>query len=346
MRDRVVSIDSVKGMALIAVVAIHTEPFHRSRPASASWQLAGHVIQQCASFAVPFFFLAAGFLLSERMGSHAPGAVWQRYVRRLALLLGAWTLVNGCFQGNWLFHVWQAGSVKPLLWNALAIPSFAVHRPDLFLFRTSATPLWFLVSLIWAVSVLALLVRLGLARAWMAAIAALSYLAALAMGAYAVPIGSATTAQLLEHRGPFIATAFVLAGHALARSPPRRMGAVAALGLPLALMFVETTLLSALHGEAFRERPYLLATLPLSVAVLAVARQRPNFGAGTPLPALGRMSMGIYLMHIPVIGALTPARLAVDSAAWELGFVAWVMVISGVLVRGALKAPVLRRFVV
>lgn len=343
MQQRVTSIDAVKGVALIAVVAIHSEPFLHSRPESFAWQLAGNAIQQLASFAVPFFFLAAGYLLHGRIDVAHPLRAWKAYVRRLVVPLIAWVIIDGVLQGHWVAQLWRAGSLKPLYWNALTIPTLAVHRPDLFLFRGTAVPLWFLVSLIGAVSVLALMVRWHCTRTHMVIAGLLSYAATLLMGTYALPLDNGTMAQLLEHRGPFIATSFVLLGFGMADSFRRANGTLAMLVFCLALVFAEASLVSMWRGEAFRERPYLMATLPLAMAVLSAALRHPGFGSGTPLPGLGRRSMGLYLMHIPVIGALGHLRLAFDSALWEVGFMTLVLMISIIAVHATMRSPWGRR---
>lgn len=309
--DRLERIDIAKGGAIICVVLIHAGPFLSGYDRSAALHLVGQVVQQLCSWAVPFFFAAAGFLFSRRLTPQGAASAWWRYVTRLLLVLLAWTLIDGVLAAGWLRLVVDAGSLAPLYWNLRAIPGFAAQHPGLFWFRGTSVSLWFLVSLIIAISWLALAARAQLSRPAILVVGLLAYLAAVLLGSYA-PWLDIALRPVLEHRGPLIAIGFVSIGHFLgtARVLPALVRPAGAVTLAWLAVFLEAWALSEQRGTAFQEFPYLLST-PALVALLMRAACRPGPARGpiaSSLATLGRHSLGIYLVHIPVLNALAPYK--------------------------------------
>ena len=64
---RIQSIDTFKGLAILGVIVIHTEPFLAIQAirVKSYWYYLGNALQQISSFAVPFFFVAAGYFFSQ-----------------------------------------------------------------------------------------------------------------------------------------------------------------------------------------------------------------------------------------------------------------------------------------
>lgn len=114
---RTQSIDTLKGLAILAVVIIHTEPFLAIQAIKNDWYYLGQFIQQISSFAVPFFFIAAGYFFSNGINKEGPLSRWWLYVKRLSVLLVMWIVIDGMFGGAWLKEIFQARSFSPLLWN-------------------------------------------------------------------------------------------------------------------------------------------------------------------------------------------------------------------------------------
>lgn len=122
---RIPSIDWFRGLAIFAVVVIHTEPFLQKGTSWPDWSLLGNAIQQLASFAVPYFFIVAGYFFAKGIELYGIESKAKSYALRILVVLVAWTIIDGIFWGAWLNAVWEARSIKPLLWNLAAIPRFA-----------------------------------------------------------------------------------------------------------------------------------------------------------------------------------------------------------------------------
>ncbi len=306
--QRLDGIDAAKGLAIFCVVVIHTGPFLTGFSAPSVPYYVGQVLQQLCSWAVPFFFTAAGFFFSRRATPEIVGGVWLGYTRRLVFVLVVWIVVNGVLSGAWVKSVIDSRSVSSLYWNLLAIPSFAVKRPDLFFFRGTSVSLWFLVSLLIAITVLAAAINLRVAKGIVLVVGALAYLGALLLGQYSYFVGL-SGGILLEHRGPLVATAFVALGYYLARHSidtlyvkPRHLLVV------FGALFVEALLAAMLRNSSFQEVPYLLLTFPLAALMLVrfASLDVKNASILKHWCGAGRHSLGIYLVHIPILGALAP----------------------------------------
>ncbi|QSA96746.1 acyltransferase [Methylococcus sp. EFPC2] len=343
---RIRSIDTLKGLAIIAVVIIHTEPFIATASMKGDWYYLGQSLQQLSSFAVPFFFVAAGYFYSRGISKESILSRWLKYTSRLASLLLIWTIIDGIFWGPWLEQMIKAKSAAPLLWNLNALPSFAAKRPDLFFFRGTAVPLWFLVSLIAGISLLALCLKLSLRPPALLAIGFSAYALCLATSSYeATFLGFGLTLPL-EQRGPLIAFSFLTVGHFFAAHNISTKHSAPFLATAVIMIFCESALLSHLSGLPFQERPYLFSSLPLAACAFLFATSHPNLGANSVLSALGSRSLGIYLIHTPVLGAVSLIRRAVVHPIWEIIFALLVISLSYGLVALLMRIPYIRKSVI
>ena len=117
-------------------------------------------------------------------------------------------------------------------------------------------------------------------------------------------------------------------------SAPSRMAAKAAR--------IASVSLSQCREEIFQERPYLFSTLLLAASGLLFALQNPALGAATLISRVGNRSLGMYLTHTPVLGALGIIRSQFASPLWELFFPFLVFSLSYWIVLVLLKTPYAR----
>ncbi|ROV56470.1 hypothetical protein EGH82_23485, partial [Vibrio ponticus] len=65
MKERILSIDFMKIVCAILVICIHSGPFKPLMDTSIYFKLLAGMFDQLSRVAVPFFFIAAGFLFSS-----------------------------------------------------------------------------------------------------------------------------------------------------------------------------------------------------------------------------------------------------------------------------------------
>lgn len=341
MSIQIQSINTLKGLAILAVMVIHTEPFLASPILKDNWiwYYFGHALQQIASFAVPFFFVTAGFIFTHDIEKQRLSDKWWKYTSRLSMLLLIWVLIDGVNWGKWLEEIIKTQSYSSILWHIHS--SHLLKKPDISLFKGVVT-LWFLVSLITSVSFLALCIRFSIRPAVLLVMGACAYAFSLITSFYSdTPLGIGISLPI-EERGPFIAFACLTIGHYFARRHIQFRFSALLLAFSLLMVFAESAALSYFTQTPFQERPYLFSTLLLAGSVLLYAIQNPTFGAQTIFSKIGNRSFGIYLVHTPVLGGLGLMRVIVIHPIWEVLIPFIVLALSYAIVNALLKVPYVR----
>ena len=201
MAARNYSIDAFRVIANVAVIVIHTAPF-LAVVFPPGVRLCGEMLNQSARFAVPFFFLAAGYFFAVSVGNGAaPLPLALKLVRRLAGFFLFWSSVYV------LLPIGQYAKA-PELGYGHAVQVLAGRVVSLhFLINGTEIHLWFLPALGCSLLLLGAACQLGLERALLLLGAAM-YLFGLITGAYATtPLG--WDLGLNPRNGPIYGTVFV-----------------------------------------------------------------------------------------------------------------------------------------
>jgi surface polysaccharide O-acyltransferase-like enzyme len=358
---RRVGVDVMRVVAIVAVIAIHTTPFEEAARPIGTGLDAATLINQATRFAVPFFFVIAGYFWARKVGeSGETRATSLAMIKRLAWLWGAWCLVyllpvnlfDALAQGGAL------GPIKVIYWNVVQ----AVRRPAILVLEGTRPPLWFLVALVMCVGVSALFLHLG-ARLLLVALAALLYVVGLLGQSYAAaPFGFALGPSF--RNGHFFALAFFVTGVLMQqRGVPARPATALRWGVLLlaggfVLQLVELHSGHRLWGLPLA-RDYLLGTYPFGVGAAWVGlgllpgepgaaqpRRPAAWAALTAVAGVGPWVLGIYLSHFAFVELLRPLDRRFSPAPWwELAYVAIVLVLAYGLTRLLARGRATRRFV-
>lgn len=311
---RLASIDAARALAILAVICIHTQPFSALYGNNSVLVTA---LNYLYSFALPFFFVAAGYFFAKRaMREGEVIGVFQSYAKRLLMVFAVWSALYIAIPSS--TDVIDHGFMKSIFWNLSSAIKLAIHNPVTFILQGTSSHLWFLTALIYGLATLTLLIRLGLQRL-VFPVSFLLLALGLLGGAYSfLYIGY--TPSFNTRGGPFFSTMCVAFGWWLSRRGKKHtlaLGAsVAVVGL--CLEFFEHWLIPA-HGSEFPSY-MLLGSLPFGAGVFMVALAAPQLGENTLLPALGKFTLGVYLCHWMIINALLPVRFLYHSPIWEIAF--------------------------
>jgi peptidoglycan/LPS O-acetylase OafA/YrhL len=308
------ALDGLRALAIIAVVWHHCLP--RPEP---GWLGRGHA-------GVPLFFALSGYLittllLAERRatGDIALGAFWMRRSLRIFPL----------------YYATLAGFVLALAAHepsdatrhfAESLPFYASYTSNWFVDFDVAHPVWFAFAwslateeqfYLWWPTFLRFAERLGpaLAPLGLALIAGAEQLAEHGALSSWLPQGSSGARMLAS-----VSAAMLLgAGLAWALAQPRGFA-----WLRRALAMRHATTLAAAASAAWIWRPGPAVLLDLAfVALVGAAAAASGHGwiertlAARPLVYVGRVSYGLYLFHVPVLGSLQ--RLFPDLGEHPLG---------------------------
>jgi len=341
---RIAWIDELRFTAFCAVALLHVSWIESVR-------LGPHdLIGFATRFAVPAFFMISGFMI-ERKGRPA-GRVIAGTFRRLFPLFLFWEAVYV------LVDIAAGGAFHPL-------PEATAKGLARFLATTLynggiAFHLWFVVWLGVSVVIVVALRRFGPVASWGVTVALFAI--GLAIGPYGAFTG------LLDHvgplatrpiaytarNGPFFGPLFVALGALLARRDLRlpRAAAVGLIVAGLGLEIVEGLMIASRGGRFVSAWDVTLGTpiFALGVVLLFRSFEGARGAAATRIAAAGRLSLGLYCVHVlftdlwnawflPTERATTPVALTLLGAIAVIGA-------SFVLASILARVPVLRRFVV
>lgn len=308
---RLAAVDSMRVLAILAVIAIHVAPFtHGAPPAriGLTWNLPT-IVNQLARFAVPCFFVLSGFFWAQRTAD--PDRRWpvtRQMLQRLGFLFLGWSLIYTLpWDSGRLLRDWPASYGDILARNLRWI---STHKL-LVLLQGTETHLWFLVALAFAASISALWLRWGSWRSLMLLGLVLFALAMLMRPYVKLPFG--IPVRFNPRNGPAFALLPFTLGIALAWRVPspvlfprqwQRWG----IGLFMAGMILsaaELTWLRVSYGRSLAQDA-VFSTMLCGLGVACLALSNPAWLARSRLARLGPLVLGIYAVHPLVIDVLLP----------------------------------------
>ncbi len=136
------------------------------------------------------------------------------------------------------------------------------------------------------------------------------------------PIGLPPVIQDISalRESPVFSLVFPVIGYQIAKREryPAWLGRGLLLVLGVVLMVFEIGLLKYAYQFTTSTRFYL-STIPLGLGAFFLALMHPRCGRGTLLPQLGRMTIGVYLVHQLVLGRMLRFQDAVHPVVWDIG---------------------------
>ena len=324
---RVESVDVFRLIAIIAVIAIHTQPFRGHAGEPESWKLLSILIDQLARFAVPFFFVISGFFWGVKVNSGADiSAVSSAMAKRIFSLFVIWSIIY-LLPYN-LTTIPGLGLLGPIKYNYWVIASAAEKSPLNLLMTGTKAHLWFLFELLCALGINSVFIKQKFHKALIAVSLAL-YLFGLAAKAYAnTPVGVDTAIDTIN--GPFFGTIFFATGYFLSRLSPNPGWLLKGFGLWVIgclVHFSEIYFLRASY-DASPYQDYVIGTYFMGLGAAMIALSNIAFFRIRALEDLGKFTLGIYAIHFIFVDLLRPLGKLTNSAFWEIGYVFLVLLLS------------------
>lgn len=317
--QRLAGVEVLRVVAIAAIIVIHLIAAS-GVPVGQGWDLATS-LDQAARFAVPFFFVIAGFFWDRKARQAAnPWQVSLDQARRLLRLFLLGSLIY-LLPTNF-FGSLAEGPLGPLKWTYWNLAS-AVRDPFRVLQQGTRVHLWFLMAL----TCCTLLTGWTLRRLGMGALLVLSavcYGIALSGKPYAATgWGLAMPAGVELRNGPFFGWIYFVAGALLSRhgrpSPAWFWPGVGWAVFGAAIHGLEVNFLHERYGVPCAQE-FVLGTLPLGVGVAMVALSGRIASPLKGMAILGPHVLGIYLVHQAFVDLLLPLKpgLVGSLAAWLL----------------------------
>lgn len=304
MVRRIYSFDTIRSIAIVFIVIIHTDPF---RTVGLTGNAINFTIDTIARFAVPLFFLIAGYLFSMNIRRKTSGYA-RAYLKRVAaayifgvvLLLPIRLLLRSgrAMLGN--------DPVEPQLISEI----FYLFNPTSFLYYGDSvgSHLWFLPALGYSILLIYLAQRNG--QIFYLLIAATVFHGiGIAAGAYSVVTGFSFPVR----DALFFSLFYTTTGYWLERQSDtlqainshRILSLVAVFGLfHLVERFFIGYILGSASGPLSKSvyvADYSILTPFFAISLFLFALSTPTLGEGTCLRRLGVLTIGIYILHVPVL---------------------------------------------
>lgn len=335
-KPRIHSLDAIRAVAILGVVAIHCDPFTGGM-LGPGWTLLGSLIDLLSRFAVPFFLVAAGYFLGVKSREWRPSLLSvAAFAWRLLGLMLFWYAFYILWPADWKASI-DHGFLRVAYWNATSLFDSASRLLD-----GPRVHLWFLSALLIGGVHVALLWSKVRTRFVMFYVVVL-YALGLTNGAYnAIPEVAAINPGLSGRLA--LPPLLIALGWCLAIRPTLvRPAAALTLFLTGTALFVgEAWFLHLAYGVPLSGHDFLLGTPLQAVGLLALAVAYPDWGAKTPLPTWGRYTLGVYAAHVAVMETLG-ARAPGNNLAWEAAKPLLVYVLTLALVVGLSRVRALRR---
>jgi len=348
-KERIASIETLRVIAILAVIGVHANPFATFQGLGPKHRIAACLLSEAFRFAVPFFFVTAGYFFGRSLQSDVkPSALLTRYVRPLLFILVAWTFLYAVIPSHLPTAVRQHGVLRAFYGQAWESLTWLKNHPLEFLWEAKGPPgawfghLWFFPALIFALTTLALLLSLGVKEFIVPSavmVAGCSYLEGLYDG---------TSVVFSSHFRTWGATLlYVVLGWWLADK--KRPSVVFAIALTLGgyTLQVSEQVIFANLFEIYPKLPNYMpvGSVPFTVGILLLALAKPNLGRGTLLPVLAQFTLAVYVSHIFIIEALAPIREFLHSQVWEMSLPIVVYILAILLGAVLARVPLANRLV-
>ena len=338
MGERITSIDTVRALAMVPIVAIHAEPF---AGLGAVGNAALFTIDALGRFAVPFFFLTAGYLFARKLTDVEPATYAKGYLSRVGsiyvfglLLYVPFVLVEAAGRA----HLEGESPTAALVSRAVGTAS----PHELFYYGTSViTMLWFLTALWVSIALVYLFVSRGAERFLLPTAAVVHVVGILGENYPMILTLPVSTRDALFFGFFYTALGYWLGTRnptVRAKRRPLLVGAfvVGSIGSVAERYVVGYVLGDASFASEVYTAEYSAMTVLAAVALFYLVLATPRFGANTRLPRVGRYAVGIYVCHPLILFSLVAAAevLAIDGIALQQT-VLWHLVLTPVAFVGA-----------
>lgn len=318
--ERILSIDTVRVIAILAIIAIHTYPFGSgvASEQNTSMYLA-ILINQLSRFAVPFFFIISGYFWGIKIRKTTN--VWSislPMIQRLLLIFMCWSII-------YLIPYNTSGKVFDNLLDKL---NLFLQTPIKLLFEGTKDHLWFLTALACAVIICSLFVQFKKTKA-LFVFALLLYVFGVLALAYA-NTSAGIKINFNTRNGPFFSTLLFFTGYHLSGLIAQKKWFFYGLiifSIGTALHFSEVFILWKKH-ETTVIQDYVFSTCFMGLGISLVALSNYHLLQSKKLSEVGKLTLGIYASHYLFVDLFSAKVKTFHSGVIDLVFLATVFLLS------------------
>jgi surface polysaccharide O-acyltransferase-like enzyme len=280
--ERNYAIDFIKFFAIVAVVIIHTFPGND--------KLGYFILDNISRFAVPFFFAASGYLFSLKVNDHPESfSYFKKYVTKILKIYFSWLIFYFTYDVVRLLITNQGELSK--YFNELTALNLLYYGQG-----TSGYQLWFVISLVWSITIVYLFFKLKRVKLLLIIAFCLNLLGLFGQS-YSVfdELPVSTTRAALYVSLFYSTVGFWLASVQTWRKYNGRI---------YFYLFCLFTILQILEGYWLekgldaKHGEYFFSTIFLTLFLFLFALSNPPLGKCLFITKIGGNSLGIYAIHV------------------------------------------------
>lgn len=356
--ERNYSIDFIKFFAIFAVVAIHSGTLSGVQIGAINGDDVDFVIDTFARFAVPFFFVASGYLFVQKVNSLEARskiegysnkqitkqqlAYFKRYILKLAKLYFAWFIFYFLFQlgVNFIETEKTVRALTAMFMDYLV----SFHIWDIFYYGSGSPQyhLWFLLALIWATIILFIFVKTKMLPILLVISLGLNI-----YGLFGQSYSSIYEVTINTRDALFFGLFYIALGGVLGKYV--RQVKAAAIKIPIFLyvgllsVFTLTQIvegyltLKVFDGNA---ENYYLSTIPFTIILFMMIIKYSQIGKKSMIAKIGANAVGIYVAHVfllklfPIILQRLGIANIQETLTWNIIFTPLVLILAYLLYFG------------
>jgi surface polysaccharide O-acyltransferase-like enzyme len=312
--ERNYAFDYLKFFAICAVILIHTGPFEEVTLLGLDGYYIDFTIDTLSRFAVPFFFMASGYLFTKKMSTgDQNGVYFSRYISKLCKLFASWFIF-------YMIYEWFSNLIVTR--DLTSLPETLGYireniRLEVFIYGASpGYQLWYLVALIWSIAILYIFIHLK----------KLNLLLLISLGLNVAGLFGQSYSGLISlpfdtRDAIFFGLLYTVLGAYAARNEHEVKTRIAGINhriwLSLSIVFsilaliergVTVFLLDGKIGD------YFLLSIPVTITLFLYALANPGLGKDSAIAKIGKKSVGIYVIHVFFIKSI---HLGTDLAGYS-----------------------------
>jgi surface polysaccharide O-acyltransferase-like enzyme len=344
LKLRLASVDSIRLIAILSVIAIHTRPFSlSSEEFNSLYYYLDHTINQLARFAVPFFFAISGYFYGVKINKvDCPRLTAKRMLLKLTILYLGWCLIYFMpYNLSIIYEYGLLGSVKVAYWNLLN----SIDNPINLIFQGSKVHLWFLVSLILCTSITSIFVKTNNIPALFLLSLILYFIGVFAKSYSATELG--IKIDFNTRNGPFFGMLLFVTGYWLSsKTPTKRWFHLGGIIFSLGVLthFTEIYILMKLYKTSMLQ-DFVFGTYFMGIGATLISLSNHKVLSNKMFSSIGKMTLGIYASHLIFVDLLRPVDKLLNHPLWELVFVILVLGLSVMLTKLLSKSKYTKKLV-
>ncbi|WP_299015127.1 acyltransferase family protein [uncultured Photobacterium sp.] len=330
--NRIASLEWGRILAIFAVITIHCAPF-QTTPLIGEHAWFGMMLNQLSRFAVPFFFILAGYFIMPHLVAK-PAETLKSYNIPLLKIWLAWSVI-------YLLIPFNLGTVveQGYLAERSGYWDFLVSAPLNSLFEGGIVHLWFIPGLMCGLAIIGLLCHLK-QTSLIIPTAIILYAYGLMAGSYQPLFGF--EAPIFTRNGPFLSTLMITIGFETRRRDitVSTVNASALMLMGLALHLFEAKYLMGFEIP-FVNHDFLIGTPFWAAGLFFLLIVKPTFGNNAWTSKWSKDVLGIYLCHLMIVIFLMnlTAIFGIEGIINDIIYVPLTFVISMMLTRLIRKTP-------